>query len=210
MKTTTFKTLKSNGLSGKDWIKHLEKKGYNVGTYAKQLLEHKDFVVSDKGTEYKCVVLTHGDMGKEWSTSAEIRAEAQKRGLVTPPAEVAPLLREALSDKEIEDMGLWYVVVFHEPIKDPTGDPHVPSVSRGGGGRWLSADWDGPDYRWNRYGGWLFLAPQGTLASEPKTFSPMSLEASPQSEEIEIVESIVTQIEYRGRVYKLEALPFED
>src|SRR3989338_4837086 len=55
----------------------------------------------------------------------KIRAEADKRKLSKPNAELACLIREKFTDKEIEAMGLWYIVAMHEPINDSDGDPFL-------------------------------------------------------------------------------------
>ncbi|MBU3934487.1 hypothetical protein KKC00_00760, partial [Patescibacteria group bacterium] len=85
---------------------------------------------------------------------------AERRKLAKPNAEVACLIREMFSDEELETMGLWWIVVFHEPIRDSDGDPCLLSAYRGGGGRWLYADDDRPDGHWNSDNGFAFLVSQ--------------------------------------------------
>ncbi|MBI2024535.1 MAG: hypothetical protein HYT03_00370, partial [Candidatus Harrisonbacteria bacterium] len=88
----------------------------------------------------------------------KIRAEADKRKLSKPNAELACLIREKFTDKEIEAMGLWYIVAMHEPINDSVGDPDLLSADRGGAGRWLSVC--RPGRRWCRDGGFAFAVSQ--------------------------------------------------
>ncbi len=139
--------MTSDGTTGLEWIKRLEKKGFRVGDYAKSVLMSGDFKPTN-GVSYHIIVLK----GNLWKDSdritKNIRAEADERKLEKPNAEVACLIREKFADEEIEAMGLWWVVVMHEPIKDSDGDPRLLSAYRRDGGRWLDSAFDRPDYRW--------------------------------------------------------------
>jgi hypothetical protein len=90
----------------------------------------------------------------------KILAEATKRKLSTPNAEVACLIREKFTDKEIEAMGLWWIVAMHEPIKDSGGGPSLLSADRRGAGSWLGAYWGYPDYWWSGNDGFAFVRSQ--------------------------------------------------
>lgn len=149
----------SNGLSGESWITRLKKARYQVGDYAAQLLSGKKFVAT-KGVTYRLAIIKGEEFEDSERVTENIRAEANRRGYVTPSAEHAPLLRECISDEEIEAMGLCWLIVMHEPIKGADGDPGLLGLNRRGGGRWLSAFWDDPGYRWNRGNGFVFLVPQ--------------------------------------------------
>ncbi len=151
-------SVTSDGTTGPQWVERLEGKGFRVSDYAKQLLNSPDFKTTS-GMKSEIAVLK----GKLFSNSdritRKIRAAADKRKLVKPNAEVACLIREKFSDAEIEAMGLWWVVVMHEPIKDSDGGPGLLFAGRDRGGRWLGADCDGPDTRWRGDGGFAFLVP---------------------------------------------------
>lgn len=136
-------TFTSPNISGKKWIDRLEKGGYQIGNYAKELLEK---IIPTKNS-YDIVILK---MDKDYYTTQEVRDEAQKRGYITPPLELAPILREQISDKEIEDLGLWWLIVAHDAIPDSDGSPCLLGMDRDDGGRWLRACWDRPDDRWRR------------------------------------------------------------
>ena len=43
------------------------------------------------------------------------------------------------------------------------GNPNLLSANRNGDDRWLNANWDRPDDRWNRENGFAFLVPQIAL-----------------------------------------------
>jgi hypothetical protein len=90
----------------------------------------------------------------------KIRAEADKRKLSKPNAELACLIREKFTDKEIEAMGLWYIVAMHEPINDSGGEPSLLNASRYDVGRWLGAYYGRPGSRWGRDSGFAFAVSQ--------------------------------------------------
>jgi hypothetical protein len=90
----------------------------------------------------------------------KIRAEADKRKLSKPNAELACLIREKFTDKEIEAMGLSYIVTMHELINDSVGDPALLLADRGDDGRWLRAYYGRPDGRWFRAYGFAFAVSQ--------------------------------------------------
>jgi hypothetical protein len=167
-----FKTL---GLSGEKWIERLEKGGYKVGDYAKQLLLSKDFKPTKKTYEIAIIKATEFE---GYPTTQEILAEAKKRGYGNLPADLAPLLRESISDTEIDGMGLWSIVVMHEPINDSVGRPDLLGARRYGDGPWLFAYWVKPDDTWSRDSGFAFAVSQvGTRDSETKnSLDPLPFE----------------------------------
>jgi len=149
----------SDGTTGPQWIKRLEKKGFRLSKWAKDVLNSPDFK-STNGVITEVVVLK----GMLWSdndrTTKNIRVEAERKGLEKLNAEVACLIREKFSDEEIEAMGLLWIVAMHEPIKDSGGDPCLLDAGRSGGGPWLGAAYDGSDGRWCSAFGFAFARPQ--------------------------------------------------
>ena len=65
-----------------------------------------------------------------------------------------------VTDEQLEQMGLWYIVTMHEPIKDSGGGPLLLDSGRSDGGRWLDADYGGPGGGWGDDGGFAFAVPQ--------------------------------------------------
>lgn len=157
-------SVTSDGTTGEDWIKRLEGKGFRVGDYAKQVLRSPDFKPTN-GVTTEVAVLKGMLFGDNDRITKKIRAEADKRKLSKPNAELACLIREKFTDKEIEAMGLWYIVAMHEPINDSDGVPDLLSANRGSDGRWLSAYFVRPDGRWFRDGGFAFAVSQ--VSSQP-------------------------------------------
>ena len=152
-------SVTSDGTTGPEWIGNLESKGFRVGDYAKQVLCSSDFKPTS-GVTTEIVVLKGILFEDSDRITKKIRAEANKRKLEKPNAEIACLIREKFTDKEIEDMGLTWIVAMHEPIEDSDGGLDLLGAHRRGDGRWLFA-YDGrPAFRWHRYDGFAFAASQ--------------------------------------------------
>jgi len=146
----------SDGTTGEDWIKRLEGNGFRVEKkLAKSVLRSPDFKPT-KGLTTEVAILK-GILieGTGWDTD-KIRTEADKRRLSKPNAEVGCLLREKFTDKEIQAMGLWYIIAMHEPIAESGGVPSLLSADRDVEGRRLRAYYDRPGRRWDRYYGFAF------------------------------------------------------
>lgn len=152
-------SVTSDGTTGEDWIKCLEGKGFRVGDYAKQVLRSPDFKPTS-GATIEVAVLKGMLFEDNDRITKKIRAEADKRKLSKPNAELACLIRQKFTDKEIEQMGPWYIVAMHEPINDSDGDPSLLDASRFDVGRWLNAFSDRPDYGWGRDSGFAFVVSQ--------------------------------------------------
>ena len=152
-------SVTSDGTTGENWIKRLEGNDFRVGDYAKQVLRSPDFKPTNGVTTEVAVLKDMLLEDNDWITK-KICAEADKRKLSKPNAELACLIRLKFTDKEIKAMGLWYIVAMHEPINDFDGDPDLLGVGRRGGGQWLDASYDGPGRRWLRGDGFAFAVSQ--------------------------------------------------
>lgn len=152
-------SVTSDGTTGEEWITRLEGRGFRTGNYTKSVLRSDDFTPT-KGVTTEIAVLKGMFFEDNDRTTKKIRAEADKRAFMKPNAEVACLIRELLTDKEIEAMGLLWIVLMHEPIKDFDGVLRLLGADRDGDGRWLDADCDEADNRWNRDSGFAFAVSQ--------------------------------------------------
>jgi len=152
-------SVTSDGTTGEGWIKRFEKKDFRVGDYAKSVLRSSDFQstngITTEVAVLKGVLFTDSDC-----ITSKIRENADKRKLTKPNAEVACLIREMFSNEELEAMGFYWIVVFHEPIKDSDGDPSLLGAGRDDCGRWLSTCCDGPGDRWDSSSGFAFAVSQ--------------------------------------------------
>ena len=153
-------SVPSDGTTGPQWIERLEGKGFRLSDYAKSVLRSPDFKPTS-GVTTEIAILKGMLFADNDRITKKIRAEADKRKLTKSNAEVACLIRENFSDKEIEALGLWWIVAMHEPIKDSGGGPSLLGADRYDGGRWLNACCvDGPGYGWFREDGFAFVVSQ--------------------------------------------------
>lgn len=160
-----YLSVTSNGMKGPQWIEHLEKLGFRLSKWAKDVLNSPDFK-STNGVAYEIAVLKGMLFEDKNRITKKIRAEAETRKLSTPNAEVACLIRENFSDEEIEAMGLIWIVAMHEPIKDSDGGLYLLDAYRSVGGRWLSAYYDCPGDRWSRESGFAVVLSQVQISPQ--------------------------------------------
>ena len=152
-------SVTSDGTTGEGWITRLEGKGFRVGKYAEQVLRMPSFKPTN-GVTTEVAVLKSMLFEDDDRITKKIREEADKRKLSKPNAELACLIREKFTDKEIEQMGLVWIVAMHEPIDDAGGGPRLLSAYRSDVGRWLLTCCGGPDSWWDRGHGFAFAVSQ--------------------------------------------------
>jgi len=153
-------------LTGEQEIKRLEDAKFRAGDYAKQMLtsakpdgyDAKHRLVA--GQKYRIVLISGKEIEKDSDrTTVNLQKLAEKYGYSKPLAGIVPRIRETISDKQMGEMGIWYIVGVHESITDADGYPRVLGVDRDGGGRWLFSVWGGPDYEWYGDGAFAFVLP---------------------------------------------------
>lgn len=153
----TFTLPPTDGTTGEQWITRTEEKGNHVGDYAKQLLRSKDFKPTT-GKVYQVQVLKGELFSNDNRSTKNIRAKAKKHKLITPNAEMACLIRENFSGEELEEMGLTWLVIMHEPIKYFDCRLGLLGVRRSTDGQWFHGYCDSPSGRWDRGSGFAFAA----------------------------------------------------
>jgi hypothetical protein len=146
-------------MAGNKWIPWVETKGDRAGDCAKSVLRSKKFKSSVAGT-YEIVILKSSLFEDNDRTTQNIRAKADEMKLVKPNADIACLIREQFTDKEIEAMGIKWIVAMHEPIEDSAHRPRLIAVCRYGNSRWLAAYRCYPGDVWACGFGFAFFPPQ--------------------------------------------------
>jgi len=111
-----YLTVTSDGTTGKEWIRRLEDKGFHLDYYVESALRFPDFIPTN-GVTTEVAVLKDSLFSDKKRDIKEIHTEAKRRNLVTPNAEIACLIREKFSGKEIDAMGLLWIITMHEPLK---------------------------------------------------------------------------------------------
>ncbi|MGB3922051.1 MAG: hypothetical protein WBL19_02090 [Minisyncoccia bacterium] len=151
-------SVTSNGTTGEEWVERLQKKGFRLGDYAKRALLSPGFKPTF-GITIEVAVL-HGLIFEDDNRlTQKIRTFAAERKLEAPSAEIACLIREKFTDKEIKEMGLWYIVAMHEPFGFD-GDMFLLDANRDDGGRWLGTSYGWSDDSWEWDSGFAFVVSQ--------------------------------------------------
>ncbi|HNW55592.1 MAG TPA: hypothetical protein PKN62_00730 [bacterium] len=158
-KGVIYFSVTSDGTTGEEWISRLESKGFRVRDRAKNVLRSKGFKPT-AGITYEVAVLKGELFSDNGRITENIREEAKNRGFITPDPEIACLIREKFSDKELEAVGFYWIAVMHEPIKDSDGDPELLNANRLDVGSWLGTNCDSPGFKWGRCSGFAFVVSQ--------------------------------------------------
>lgn len=154
-----FFVIASNGLNPCDVSGYLASRGSTVGMYAESIISHPSVTVTNNVT-YLMGVLFGDEFTESARTSDNIIKKASYRGWGAPPVETAHLLREKVSDEILKQLGLWRLVVMHDPLPDSRGILSRLALSRSGEGQYLGARSGRSDAPWNEDDGFVFLVPQ--------------------------------------------------
>ena len=131
--------LLPDGTTGPEWIKWHDENGYPLSDEARFVLNSPDFKPSPVGIPVKIRVLK-GELFEDVKrTTINIRADAGNRNLEKPNADIACLIRKTFTNKEIEEMGLLWIITMHEPIDCSDSCPRLLGADRRGARPWLSA-----------------------------------------------------------------------
>lgn len=152
-------SVTSRGTTGEGWIERFERKFYRYGECAEHVLRSPHFK-STNGVTTRVAILKNMHVRVGNPNTKEICTEAGMRKLSTPAPELACLIREKFTDREIKVMGLTRIVVMHEPINDRYGDPRLLYANRHDGGRRLDAYRSMPAEGWPQGVGFAFAIPQ--------------------------------------------------
>ena len=156
-KALKLATVTSNGRSGKEWIAELNKQRINM--FVHDHLKRDDWK-STTGMLYHPVLLRGDSFSDIERSTSNIRRTAKDLGLITPPMELAPLLREKITDEEIVGLGLWRMIVMSEPRHDNGGNMSVLGLDhRDNEAPWLRAFVENPPQGWVKQDGFVFILP---------------------------------------------------
>lgn len=156
-------SVTSDGTTGEEWIARLDSKKYEIETCGKSFLRSPDFKPT-KGVTTEVAVLKGMLFDHNDRITCKIRAKAETRKFENLNDETACLIREKFTDKELEEMGLWMIVVMNDTASDITNDssrtPRLLGASRSAGGRLLDVCFGGANRGWGRDDGFAFAVYQ--------------------------------------------------
>ena len=152
-KPETFKIIEVGTFNDvKSLRKALEESGARISDWAGDILNKTKLSKSKQSLDL--VALTVAELGFPKGAKLEdIYKAAKNQGLDLCPAEVGPQLRLQYPD---QPNGEWLVIAM-EPINDSDGDLSLFLVEHLGAGRWLGADYGGPDDLWGAGGRFVFI-----------------------------------------------------
>ncbi len=148
-------SVTSNGRTGEEWITYFESMDIQINTWVKDVLRSSAFQPTS-GITMNIAILKGELFTDENRVTSFIRAEADKRRLTKPNAEIACLICDLFTNQEIEAMDLNWIVTMHDPINDSDRNPCLLSRSSGCDGPYLTALCGGPDRGWGRDLGFAF------------------------------------------------------
>ncbi len=147
-----------DGTTGEEWIKRLKDKGSSIGDDGEGILRSQEFRVTS-GSTTQVAILRGALWNDGFRSVGRIRKEALYRGLITPNAEIACLIREKFTDAEIGEMGLWSILTMHEPIGGFNGIPSLLGATNRGTQR-LDAWFNNPMDEWRASFSFAFVVSQ--------------------------------------------------
>ena len=150
----------SEGVTGPQWIEYFDEQDIKLSDDAKAVLQSEAFRPTAPGFVHRIVALraTFWKKDSERTTKA-IQAEGLLRKWLELHPEAVCIIRKCFSDKQLEKMGLLWIVGIHKPI-EVLGLPRFLGVNRNDVGGWLSAHWANPDDDWNDDGAFAWSLPQ--------------------------------------------------
>lgn len=160
-------TFEGLDLMGEQEVERLIAAGFRMSNWAKSCLTSTRADGYNKrhrlvaGRQYKIALMPTREIERDFdrTTDALRKRGVEKYGYGKPLAGIVPRIRELVSDKQMEEMGFWYIAAPHDTIKDSDGVPDVLNAHGDDDGQWLNANWDHPDNHWNDFGAFAFLVP---------------------------------------------------
>ncbi len=156
-------------LTGDAEVVSLRCQKYIVGSWAESYFKSRNDDGYDSahrlvpGQTYRIVLVPGSEIeNSSERTTQNLLALGERYGYLRPLAGIIPRLRERLTDKQLEELGSWYIAALHQPIVDTDGDPSVLGLDRYDVGRGVDAYFDSPDDPWGDVGAFAFLVSADT------------------------------------------------
>jgi len=160
-------TVTGLDLTGEQEVERLTAAGFRVNDWAKScLLSTKEDgynkahrLVSRQSYKIALMPMQEIEGGVDRTTDAMRKRGIEKYGYEKPLAGIVPRIRESVSDKQMEEMGFWYIAAPHDPIGDSDDGPRVLYANRDINGQSLFTSLDRPGRHWHGDGAFAFFVP---------------------------------------------------
>jgi len=146
----------SDGRTNEDFIRYWKEKNYSLSALGEDTTRRAKFVPT-KGTEYCVRIILGSVLSDEDRSVSKIRAIAGERFLLALPFEAACLLREAVSDKMLRQLGLGCLLGMHHPVTGSDGHLTLLGIDRSRNGREICSCLGNPERRRSFRDGFAFL-----------------------------------------------------
>ena len=166
----------TNGTTYQEWKERLMEKGFRFSKSATKVFGK--LVMPPTTGVIREIAVLKGVLFEDGNrTFKNIQAEGDKRGLKYGKAletniEILFQIREMLSDEDFEKMGLKWIVVMCDSVKDSKGNPFFLRVGCADGGRWVDASYDRPGYKFVIERGFALMV-QAYLAESVNSVKPV-------------------------------------
>jgi hypothetical protein len=110
-----------------EWINYFKNNGFTLNHLSERVLVRERMRLNIK-KEYKVVAFTWGSMVE--IPIRKLYQKANENGLIVPPIGITCSLRANLSDEDLKRMGIYRLVIMHEPI-NLDGDPLFLTIDKG-------------------------------------------------------------------------------
>lgn len=140
-----YLSVTSNGMTGEEWLNYFRRRRFNCnGEWIQGMLRSFEFQPTSGITTE--VAILKGELFSEAErTTTKIRTYATGLNFREPNAEVACLLRDKLSDRHLEEMGINHIVTMHKAIQFRNSPNLLATAREEGSQRRLACYYDGPD-----------------------------------------------------------------
>ncbi len=158
-------TVTGTGLTAAAWISTLESAGHKFGDRVRNVLSRPDYDAKHRleaGKVYKVVLVRGTEITRDHDrTTKNLKAiavnEFGERSVSGLKGELALLIRMKFSNAELEQMGLWYIAVLHDPIVDSDTCSIVLNSNRSYCESWVGTGYGGSDGSWGGGVAFAFL-----------------------------------------------------
>ncbi len=150
-------------LTGAQEIERLEAKGFRLDSYAKSCFlstaadsyDNKHRLVAEQ--QYRVALVPSAEIEHHYNRIARgFLALGIKYAYGKPLGGHVPRISETISDKQMEDIGIWYIASLHEPIKASDNNPSVLNTRSEAGGRRVGTGRVRPNNLWFDRGAFAF------------------------------------------------------
>jgi hypothetical protein len=158
-------TLTGSSTSGSSDVYLFRRKNFFLTPQVEQCLTGEQYDAEHRlrtGERYRLAVVLSKELQSRARTTENLCAYVRPFGYQQPLAGIVTHLRQAITDVQLEQMGIEYLAGLHDPLLDRSGNPQILALSchtLEGKSSFCSASGD-PESKWNERGAFVFEIPE--------------------------------------------------